>query len=97
MHINENKNYNTGFYYLCFLSLTSCDGKPVAHFDETTHDFGKVKTQEQTVSYTFTFTNKGTSTLIIDRVKRGEAAQELFFRRGRSLPAAAEKLKLSSY
>lgn len=57
-------------FIIFVFSLTSCDGKPVAHFDETTYDFGKVKTGT-TVSHTFTFTNKGTSTLIIERVKAG--------------------------
>jgi len=57
-------------FILFIFALNSCDGKPVAHFSETTHDFGKVKTGS-TVSHTFQFTNIGTSTLIIERVKAG--------------------------
>lgn len=53
-----------------FIALTACDGKPVANFKETTHDFGKVKIST-TVTHTFHFTNTGTSTLVIERVKAG--------------------------
>ncbi len=55
---------------LLFFAFSSCDAKPVAFFKDTTHDFGKVKTSS-TVTHTFTFTNRGTSTLIIERVKAG--------------------------
>lgn len=61
----------TVFLFILFVcALNSCDGKPVAYFNETTHDFGKVKASS-TVTHTFTFTNRGTSTLIIERVKAG--------------------------
>lgn len=55
---------------LLVFALNSCDGKPVAHFKETTHDFGKVQ-QNSTVTHTFHFTNEGKSTLIIERIKAG--------------------------
>ncbi|GEM_PF-1209868 len=55
---------------LLIFTFNSCDGKPVAYFKDTTHDFGEVKTST-TVKHTFTFINKGTSTLVIERVKTG--------------------------
>lgn len=55
---------------ILILALSSCEGKPVAQFSETTHDFGKVQ-KSSTFKHTFTFTNRGTSTLIIDRIKAG--------------------------
>lgn len=55
---------------LLVFALNSCDGRPVAHFKETTHDFGKVQ-KSSTVTHTFYFTNKGKSTLVIERIKAG--------------------------
>jgi hypothetical protein len=61
----------TAVFFIFFVfALNSCDGKPVASFKETTHDFGEVKVNS-TVTHTFTFTNRGKSTLIIERVKAG--------------------------
>lgn len=43
--------------------------QPVLTFDKTTHDFGKIKEQDGNASVTFTFTNKGDSPLVINRVQ----------------------------
>ncbi len=55
---------------LVFLVAASCDSKSKIVFDTTTHNFGKVKT-ESTLTHTFTFTNNGTATLVIDRIRSG--------------------------
>lgn len=46
----------------------SGNNSPVIYFPETQHDFGKVNEGEK-VNYTFRFTNKGTSELIIKDVR----------------------------
>lgn len=50
--------------------IASCDTKPHIVFSSTTHDFGKVKV-ESTLNHTFSFTNRGTATLVIDRIRSG--------------------------
>lgn len=55
---------------LAVMLFTACDRKPHIIFSETTHNFGKVKV-ESTLTHTFTFTNKGNATLVIDRIRSG--------------------------
>ena len=59
-------------FALCFviLSVFSCYGKSLIVFDKTEHDFGKVR-KKAVVKHTFNFENKGSSTLVIDRIKAG--------------------------
>ncbi len=58
------------FSILMFFALNSCYGKPVAHFNKTVHDFGVVR-KNASLTYTFILTNKGTSTLRIERLRAG--------------------------
>jgi len=51
-------------------SITACNGKPVAVFETTSHDFGIVE-KSSSVKYSFQFKNTGNSTLIIERIKTG--------------------------
>ncbi len=55
---------------ILIFALNSCDGKPVASFNKTSHDFGNVPAST-TVSYTFLLSNKGNSPLVIERIKAG--------------------------
>jgi hypothetical protein len=43
---------------------------PKIVFEKTVHDFGKIK-PETSHSVTFTFFNRGSSTLVIERVRAG--------------------------
>jgi len=52
------------------LLLVSCETQALIIFDKTEHNFGGVK-KDSTVSYTFTFTNRGSGTLVIERIKSG--------------------------
>ena len=63
---------NNLFFALCFIVLftISCDGKSNIVFDKTEHDFGKIR-KEAVIKHTFNFENKGTSTLIIEKIKAG--------------------------
>ncbi len=55
---------------IMIFAFSSCEGKPVAQFSETTYDFGKVQ-KSSSYRHTFIFTNRGTTTLVIDRIKAG--------------------------
>jgi hypothetical protein len=50
--------------------LSGCNSKAIIAFDSTTHDFGRVKI-ESTLEHTFTFTNRGNATLVIERIRPG--------------------------
>ena len=52
------------------LIFSACDSKAYIVFSSTTHDFGKVKI-ESTLTHTFSFTNRGNATLVIDRIRSG--------------------------
>jgi hypothetical protein len=64
------KNYL--FYLMLFLLMPvlSCDARPVAVFEETVYNFGKIST-ESSVKHTFKFRNAGNGTLVIERIKAG--------------------------
>ncbi len=52
------------------LVAVGCYAKPEIKFDTTEHDFGTHR-QEKNLKHVFTFTNGGTSTLVIDKVTAG--------------------------
>ena len=51
-------------------SANLADATPVAEFQKTTHDFGKIITGER-VAYAFRFQNSGNSPLIITGIRSG--------------------------
>ena len=57
-------------FTLCFIILfaISCDGKSLIFFDKIEHDFGEIH-KDAVVKHAFNFQNKGSSTLIIERIK----------------------------
>jgi hypothetical protein len=64
------KNYLFYIFLILLLPVISCDAKAAIVFDDTVHDFGKLKT-ESTAKHTFNFKNTGTGTLVIERIKAG--------------------------
>jgi len=64
------KNFLFCIILFIIVPVISCQAKALAVFDETIFEFGKVKT-ESTLKHTFNFQNKGTSTLVIERIKTG--------------------------
>lgn len=58
------------FIALFFIAYSACSGTPRIAFDTLEHDFGDQK-QGLQIKHKFTFSNKGTSTLIIEKVKAG--------------------------
>ena len=59
-------------FMLCFIIFFAISGesKSLIIFDKIEHDFGEIP-KETTVKHTFNFQNKGSSTLIIERIKAG--------------------------
>jgi hypothetical protein len=59
-------------FTLCCIVLfaISCDGKSLIFFGNIEHDFGKVH-KDAVVKHAFNFQNKGSSTLIIERINAG--------------------------
>jgi len=57
------------FLLLPVLTVWSQTEGPSINFEKTTHDFGNIKEADGPVTYNFTFTNNGTSELIIQTVK----------------------------
>ncbi len=51
------------------VSLCAFSQKPVINFETKSYDFGKIYEQDGKADYTFTFTNKGNSPLVISRVQ----------------------------
>lgn len=47
---------------------TTAVNGPVITFEKLLHDFGKIKEQDGTVTYSFKFTNTGNAPLVINRV-----------------------------
>lgn len=63
------------FRFFTFLSIFAfvtgaCDSRAHIVFSNTVHDFGKARV-ESTLTHTFTFTNSGNATLIIERIRSG--------------------------
>lgn len=55
------------FALACIFGLQAQTSGPQMKFEKKMHDFGDI-TEGATVSYTFTYTNPGTDTLIVSRV-----------------------------
>jgi hypothetical protein len=51
--------------FLASISVTLAQGKAEIKFNETSHDFGTFSEDSPVVSYTFTFTNEGSTPLVI--------------------------------
>ncbi|MDR1370714.1 MAG: DUF1573 domain-containing protein [Dysgonamonadaceae bacterium] len=49
-------------------TVAFAQGKPVAKFEKTTHDYGQVSEEDGNVSYKFVFTNEGDAPLVITNV-----------------------------
>lgn len=77
--------YSTGFL---FLFAISCFGKPAIQFEKLVHDFGKVK-QESELKYIFTFSNVGTSTLLIEKITAGWGCTGVLLSK-KDIPAGGE-------
>lgn len=56
--------------YSLLLMLLACSGTPKIQFTATSFDFGDQK-QGEKLKHVFEFTNAGTSTLVIEKVKAG--------------------------
>ncbi len=51
------------------VNLCAFSQKPVINFETKSYDFGKIYEQDGKADYTFTFTNKGNSPLVVSRVQ----------------------------
>ncbi len=60
--------YLINIMLLFLLSLLSCEPRSLIIFEDTIHDFGRIKT-ETSVKHTFNFKNAGNGILYIERIK----------------------------
>lgn len=62
------KKYSILLVCMAF-TMAAMSQKAVINFNEKTHDFGKINEEDGKVTHVFTFTNKGSGPLVVNRVQ----------------------------